>query len=187
MALMENQAGGENGADSHATARAVDAALGNRNGSNRGGKRPGAGRPSSNPAPKAQGKPVEEAPAATPEDIEFCRETAKGILRIADSLITGRIQKAVAGIDSSFEELSLKMADQVHITEHEIKFVSDTAAALAAKYSALTRYAPEIALVGWVGSYGLRVVGCMKEIKALATQVHAMKVAKPQPASGNEG
>ena len=184
MDLLQDKNGGAQGAGAHAAARAADAALGKRV-ENRGGWRPGGGRPKGSKTgggqASAPAKAVEETPIASPEDIEFCRETAKSGLRLLSGLISARVEKAVRSIDISLEGKGLEMADQVRIDEAEIKLVSDTVAALAAKYAALTRFAPEIALAGWLASYGVRVSGAMKDIKELTVAVASIKRAKPDP------
>jgi hypothetical protein len=120
----------------------------------------------------------EEPPAVTPEDIEFVKAVAENALKLVDKLLSTRVYKTVQGIDPSLTVKATEFAEQVEIKPEEIKLVSDAAGAVAAKYSALARYAPELALCAWGVGYSARVISTLHEVKKLADAVNAMK---PKP------
>lgn len=116
---------------------------------------------------------AEDAPSQA--DLEFVYETAKAGLACVDGLVTKRVEKAVLSIDQSFAPKALEFADQVRVAPDEIELVGKTFKALAAKYSILSRYAPEMMLVGWGTTYAMRVSNTLSEIKKLSVAIKAMK------------
>lgn len=194
MDALENPPGGSNGSpkgDRAAAARAAgDAAAtgaGTPRKDPRGGPRPNSGRPRNDGRPPGS-VVVEETPPPSAADIEFFRETAESLLRLVSTVVSNKIDKAVRSIDPSFTELADKLAGQVEISEEEIKFMGHAAGAIGAKYAVLTRFTPEIAIVGSIAIYGIRLQGALKEVKALTIAVNkARGGAKPKAnPEGNE-
>jgi len=137
-----------------------------------------------------QVKPPEEPPqdVASQADLVFVEETAKSILRVVDKLVTTKVYNAVSGIvpgDAKLAEQGDALAKEVHIEEGEIDLVGRTSKAIAAKYPLFTRFAPEMALAGWVSTYGMRVTKVLSEVRKLTAAVRAMQ--GPGNASRNAG
>lgn len=130
-----------------------------------------------------QGGAVEEAPVASPQDVEFIRETAKEGLRLASSFCSGKVFDQMIAIGEEFEPHATRFSKQVEISEGEIKLVSEAVGACAVKYPGITRFAPEGTLICWFVSYGARFAAVMKEIKGLRAQVTLLRVKTP-PAAG---
>jgi hypothetical protein len=147
--------------------------------SNRGGARAGAGRKSgfsSAPMEKNSTQPTDQNQTVVTEaDLEFVRETAKAALGLLDAFVTNRVYNGVVSIDIQLKPEAEKFREQVELEEEEIEMVAKSCKAVAAKYTFLAAYAPEMLLAGWAAKYSMTVMGVMREIKQLRIAVIAMK------------
>jgi hypothetical protein len=151
--------------------------------SKRGGFRPGSGRkPSGGGIPNQTvggappGKAQPDQTPASEADLEFLRTIAKAGLKILDRVETNMICALVNEIDDArIREKTDVFLKAREITEADEELVSNAAAALGAKYSFLSRYAPEAALVGWGALHGMALTGVLKELRALVVIVKNAK------------
>ena len=154
--------------------------------SKRGGFRPGSGRKPLNAGPGVAGvKPgTAEPPQAevSEADIEFVRTVAEAGLKILDRVETNVITGLINSIGDDFvkerTECYLKMRE---IGPGDIEVVVNAAGALAAKYSFLSRYAPEAALVSWAAIHGMAFSNVTTELKKLAVVVKQAKAKGISP------
>lgn len=177
---------GEAGALSAPEAGAVAAATEHVK-SKRGGPRPGSGRkPMGGPGvagtpPKSAG--VDQAPVSE-ADIEFCRTIAEAALKILDRIETNIIIGTIRGIgDKYLEEKTDAFLRQREIGPGDVEIVVNAAGALAAKYSVLSRYAPEAALVSWAAIHGMAFQSVLSELRKLSKII---KEAKAKTAQGGD-
>lgn len=159
--------------------------------SKRGGARPGAGRkPGGMAGPKVEGATQgKEEPNQTPvseADIEFVRTIAEAGLKILTRVETNHICGLINAIDDTFvRERTEAYLKQCEIGPGDVEVVVNAAGAIAAKYSALSRYAPEMALASWACIHGMAFTGVTSDLKKLAVVVKAAK-AKGVNASSSQ-
>jgi hypothetical protein len=125
--------------------------------------------------PPAMEENTDAPPVVSAEDIKFVEKTADAFLGIIDRLITGKVYNAVAGIDKTLEPKAREFAMQVEISREERDLVASACGAVATKYSALARFAPELALVSWSVGYSGRVVSTLSEVKKLVAEVNKLR------------
>lgn len=113
--------------------------------------------------------------AVSEADLEFVYETAKAGLTVLNKIITTKVYDSTLAVDSRLEPEALKFSKEVDLPADEIDLVGKSCKAIAAKYTFLAAYAPEMMLAGWMASYGLRVTNVLREIKQLQKAVAAMK------------
>jgi hypothetical protein len=149
--------------------------------SKRGGARPGAGRPPKNPGgpavgKTAEGKAVENQVEVSEADIEFVRTVAEAALKILARIEANHICGLINAIDDSYiREKTETYLRRCEIGPGDIEVVVNAAGAIAAKYSALSRYAPEMALASWACIHGMAFTGVTSDLKKLAVVVRAAK------------
>lgn len=157
---------------------------GARSGSGRKPAIPGNGRPNLGAAPQGAQKPNQAE--VSEADIEFVKTATKSGLRLLrrfeERVITGLI-KSIG--DKYIEERSQAFLNQVEITAEDETYVSDCTGALAAKYSFLSKYAPEAALLGWATTHTIAFTGVTKELKNLGKVVAAARAKGIKPESAN--
>jgi hypothetical protein len=138
------------------------------------------GAPVGKPSP-GSAQPV-QAPASE-ADIEFARTVAEAGLKILSKtenrIITGMIESIG---DPYLLEKRDAYLRQCEIGEGDVELVTNAAGALAAKYSFLTRYAPEAALISWAAIHAMAFQGVTADLKRVAKEIAALK-AKPSSAS----
>jgi hypothetical protein len=151
--------------------------------SGRGGARPGAGRKPGGarvagapppPAPKAQ-EPV------SPADIEFCRTITEAALKIIDRIETNSIVALVNSIgDAQISEKCDVFLRQREISEADRELMANAVGACAAKYTFLSRYAPEGAIVLWSATHAMSYLNTLGELKKLAVIVSKKRNPVPK-------
>jgi hypothetical protein len=156
--------------------------------SGRGGARPGAGRKPNSPRlagapPLAPGKPQEPV---SPADIEFCRTITQAALKIVDRVETNSILAIVNSIgDAQISEKCDAYLRQREISEADIELMSNAVGACAAKYTFLSRYAPEGAIVLWSATHAMAYLNTVGELKKLGAIVakkrNPIKISEKAP------
>jgi hypothetical protein len=155
--------------------------------SKRGGWRPGSGRKPNDGKPVVagakQGGTEQNQTQASEADIEFVRTVAEAGLKILDRVETNIIVGLINSIDDNYvrerTDAYLKMRE---IGPGDVEVVVNAAGALAAKYSFLSKYAPEAALISWASIHGMAFHNVTGELKKLAVVV---KQAKAKSVSSN--
>lgn len=194
--LQDSSNGGANGLADGAASRVASAtAAVKQKHAGWGGRRvkgqaaaPGAPAPGVVKSQPRKEEQVEEV--ASEADLAFVEETAKSVLQVIDKLITAKVYGAVCSIvpgDAKLEERGNALAKQVHVENDEVELVGRTSKAIAAKYPGMTRWAPEMALAGWVASYGMRATTVLTEVRNLTAAVRAMQGQGNAKKVGEEG
>jgi hypothetical protein len=148
--------------------------------SGRGGARPGAGRKPNSPRlagapPLAPGKPQEPV---SPADIEFCRTITEAALKIIDRIETNSIVALVNSIgDAQISEKCDVFLRQREISEADRELMANAVGACAAKYTFLSRYAPEGAIVLWSATHAMAYLNTVGELKKLGQIVAKKRLA----------
>jgi hypothetical protein len=140
----------------------------------------GRGRPRKDGSPNASAtQMVNEEPAVVSEEsIEFVRTIAKTGLEILDRIETNTIVGTIQQIgDQYLIEKIPQFLKQREISSADKDLVSNACGALAAKYSALSQYAPEGALIMWSLTHMLSYQNTMKSLKEAAIIVAKAKKA----------
>lgn len=153
-----------------------------------GGARVGAGRkPSGGGSPNRGGKvveraaPTDSAEVETPvsaEDIKFVSESIQTFFALIDEMVCGKISRSMDQIAQGDARVLARRDDllaTIKITPKELDLVGRSGAALAAKYSIISRFAPECAMVGVAVTYGMRASSGMKEVGKLAAVVAQLR------------
>ncbi len=183
MGLFSNGArdtgGGEGKPIDGATASAVSAAS-EQVKSKRGGARVGAGRKPGNGGAVVGGSPERKAQPAEAEvseaDIEFVKTIAEAGLKILTRVETNHICGLINSIgDDYVRERTESYLKQCEIGPGDVDVVVNAAGAIAAKYSVLSRYAPEMALCSWACIHGMAFSGVTADLRKLAVVVKAAK------------
>jgi hypothetical protein len=115
-------------------------------------------------------------PQASEADIEFVRTIAEAGLKILDRVETNMICGIIDSINDPYiNERKDSYLKQREIGEGDYEVVINAAGAMAAKYSVLTRYAPEAALLSWAAIHGMAFSGVLGDLRKLAKVVKEVK------------
>jgi hypothetical protein len=122
------------------------------------------------------GKEEQNQAPPSEADIEFVKTIAEAGLKILDRVETNIILGTINSIgDKYISERSEAYLKQREIGPGDVEVVVNAAGALAAKYSFLSRYAPEGALLSWAAIHGLAFQGVLTELRKLAQVVKEAK------------
>jgi hypothetical protein len=153
----------------------------------------GGARPGSGPKPRQPGvagiiprEKVQDQAPPSEADIEFVKTIAEAGLRVLDRVESNIICSIIDQIDDKFlNEKRDAYLRQREIGPGDIEIVVNAAGALAAKYSILTRYAPEAALVSWSTIHGMSFQAVVSELRKLARVIKEAKLKTKASADAN--
>lgn len=135
------------------------------------GKR-GPGRPKKVVDQPASGEKSQPETPVSEADIEFCRTIAKAALQIVDRVETNIITGTIQSIgDKYLMERTDTFLKQREITPADEEIVVNAVGALAAKYSALSRYAPEGALILWAATHGMAFSNVLSTLRQVGKEI----------------
>lgn len=130
------------------------------------------------------GNPQQPETPVSEADIEFARTIAAAGLKILSRVETNMIVGMIDSIGDPFlSERKDAYLRQCEISTGDVELVTNAAGALAAKYSFLSKYAPEAALVSWAAIHAMAFQGVTSDLKKLAVEIKGVRMKAANDAS----